>query len=448
MPNVTVIPAKIDRFSKGKISDKSKKKRVCAYARVSTDYDEQLSSYEAQVAYYTEFIKEHKEWVFVNVYSDEGISGLQTKHRIGFKAMIDDAKKGKIDLIITKSISRFARNTVDTLQTIRDLKSCGVEVFFEKENIHTFDSKGELLLTIMSSLSQEESRSISENVTWGERKRMQDGKMIIPFSSFLGYERDKNGKAKIVSEEAETVRLIYRLFLSGYSYGKISKYLESNGILSPMKKTKWHVSTVKSILTNEKYTGKAILQKNFTVDFLTKKVKKNEGELPKYEVKDSHEGIISEDDFNRVQAEIMNRKSKGSHFSSKNPLSSKIICGDCGGYFGRKVWHSKDKYRRIIWRCNRKYENNTTCRTPFITEEDIKNKFVYEFNEHLQNKDDIIQSYEEIKIKVFSTEEIDEKLKELNLKFDNSKEELNKIIKLSTIYSDNFDEKYIANLTK
>lgn len=218
--------------------------------------------------------------------------------------MIADGLDGKIDLIVTKSVSRFARNTVDSLTTIRKLKDYGVEVFFEKENIWTFDGKGELLLTIMSSLAQEESRSISDNITWGQRKCFADGKVNMPFSSFLGYRRGKDGKPEIDPEEAELVRLIYRLFMGGKTITGIATYLTQQGIPTPRKKPRWRDSTVESILTNERYKGDALLQKQFTVDFINKKMKNNEGEVPQYYVTDSHPAIIDRTEWELVQAEM------------------------------------------------------------------------------------------------------------------------------------------------
>ena len=230
--NVTVIPATLNPHT-GVPKNADVKRKVAGYARVSTDSDEQFTSYEAQVDYYTNYIKSNSNWEFVDVYTDEGISAVMTKHRDGFNRMIADALAGKIDLIVTKSVSRFARNTVDSLTTVRKLKEKGVEVYFEKENIYTLDSKGELLITIMSSLAQEESRSISENVTWGQRKRFADGKVSMPYKQFLGYRKGTDGLPEIVPEEAEIVKRIYRLFISGKSLGAISKLLTEEGILSP-----------------------------------------------------------------------------------------------------------------------------------------------------------------------------------------------------------------------
>lgn len=258
MPKVTMIPATVNPLThlpKAAVQ----KRRVAGYARVSTDSDEQFTSYEAQVDYYTRYIQSKPEWDFVRVYTDEGISGTNTKRREGFKEMIADALAGKIDLIVTKSVSRFARNTVDSLVTIRKLKEKGVECYFEKEGIYTFDSKGELLITIMSSLAQEESRSISENITWGQRKSFADGKIHLAYKHFLGYKKGEDGRPAIIEEEAAVVRLIYRLFLDGKTQAGICRYLEDLSIPSPSGKEKWSKTTVTSILTNEKYKGDALL---------------------------------------------------------------------------------------------------------------------------------------------------------------------------------------------
>lgn len=265
MATVTKIPATVSRYTATPIQTRVRRK-VAAYARVSTDHEDQLNSYEAQCDYYTTYIQANDEWEFAGVYSDEGISGTSTRRRDGFNRMVEDALAGRIGLILTKSVSRFARNTVDSLTTIRKLKEHGTEVYFEKENIWTFDSKGELLLTIMSSLAQEESRSISLNVTWGQRKRFADGKATAPFSVFLGYDRGENGEFVINPEQAEIVKIIYGEFLKGFSFKAIARKLTEMGIKSPKGKDVWNESTVKSILTNEKYKGCALLQKHCPPD--------------------------------------------------------------------------------------------------------------------------------------------------------------------------------------
>lgn len=370
---------------------------MAGYARVSTDHEDQTTSYEAQVDYYTNYIKSRDDWEFAGLYSDEGISATNTKHRDGFNQMISDAMAGKIDLIITKSVSRFARNTVDSLSTIRKLKEHNIECYFEKENIWTFDSKGELLLTIMSSLAQEESRSISENVTWGQRKRMADGKVSFAYSRFMGLDKDREtGKIVVNPEQAEVVKLIFRLFLEGMTPHSIAAELTRRGIKTPGGKDVWNQQTVRRMLSNEKYKGDALLQKEFTVDFLQKKMKKNEGEVPQYYVEGNHEAIISPAVFDMVQAELAKRKHSGSRYSGVTIFSNKIKCGDCGGWYGSKVWHSTDQYRKVIYRCNHKYKDKK-CQTPNVTEEDIKALFITAYNKLISEKKEIIANAEVIR---------------------------------------------------
>lgn len=384
---VRAIPATISRYTAAPINSR-KKRRVAGYARVSTDHDDQVTSYAAQVDYYTNYVKERNDWEFVGIYTDEGISATNTRHRDGFKRMVRDAMDGKIDLIVTKSVSRFARNTVDSLTTVRKLKDKGIEIYFEKENIWTLDAKGELLITIMSSLAQEESRSISENVTWGHRKRFADGKVSVGFSHFLGYDRGPDGDLVVNKEQARTVKLIYRLFLDGYTFHSIAKELTARGLETPAGKKQWRQETVKSILTNEKYKGDALLQKRFTVNFLTKEMKENEGEVPQYYVENNHEAIISPQVFDWVQDEIKRRREGRKRYSGVSIFSSKIKCGQCGGWYGAKVWHSTDKYRRTIYRCNDKFKNH--CTAPHLTEEEIKAIFVKAVNQLISNKAEIL----------------------------------------------------------
>ena len=393
MARVTVIPPTINPLTHLPTAN-TRRRRVAGYARVSTDSEEQQTSYTAQVDYYTHYIQSKPEWEFIAVYTDEGISALNTKHRDGFNQMVDDALAGKIDLIVTKSVSRFARNTVDSLTTVRKLKENGIEVYFEKENIFTLDSKGELLITIMSSLAQEESRSISENVTWGQRKRFADGKVSMAYSRFLGYEKGetKDDPPVINEQEAATVRLIYALFLEGKTAAGIGKYLESLGILSPGGSTKWSKTTIDSILTNEKYKGDALLQKRFTVDFLQKKLKPNQGEVPQYYVEGSHPAIVEPDEWDHVQSEFARRKQLGKAYSGKSVLSTKLVCADCGGYYGRKLWHSTDKYRSTIWQCNAKFEHK--CTTPVLTTETIQLLFITAYNRVMDNLPQVVADCE------------------------------------------------------
>ena len=384
---VKVLPATRNRFTAMPIHS-TRKRRVAAYARVSTDSEEQYTSYVAQVSYYTDYIKRNTEWEFVDVYTDEGITGTSTKKRDGFNRMIQDALDGKIDLIVTKSVSRFARNTVDSLTTIRKLKECGVEVYFEKENIYSLDSKGELLLTIMSSLAQEESRSISENVTWGRRKQFADGKVSMPYKHFLGYKRGADGEPEIVEEEAKIVRWIYQMFLEGKTPFGIAQILTEAGVPTPSGKSKWSPSTILRILINEKYKGDALLQKTFCTDFLTKKMKVNEGEVPQYYVENSHPAIVTAEQFDMVQRELAERK--GKTHSGAYAFSGKIICGCCGNAYGSKVWHSTDKYRKVIWQCNAKFKNAEKCTTPHLVETEIQQAFTRVLNKMIAGKATVI----------------------------------------------------------
>jgi DNA invertase Pin-like site-specific DNA recombinase len=404
-------------------------RKVAAYARVSTDEDEQLNSLEAQKNHYTEYIRANADWEFAGVYADEGLSGTSTKKRGAFNRMISDALGGKIDVILTKSLSRFARNTLDTLSTVRKLKERGIAVYFEKENIDTLDAKGELLLTIMSSLAQEESRSISENVKRGVRWQMENGRFSLPYKQFLGYERGPDGLPQIVESEAETVREIYRLFFYGKSPSTVAKTLTARKIPTPAGKEAWRASTVESILRNEKYKGDAILQKGYTPDFLTKKRKINRGEIPKIHIENSHPAIIAPDFFDLVQQEFINRKTNKTGFPrnevsgeeeerqsartsdqredgakrgtrrrcGEKLFSGKIVCGVCGAFYGPKIQHSADKYRREVWACNGRHYGGAVCAASALTGVEIKTAFIAAFNKVLADKAEILQAYGEIR---------------------------------------------------
>ena len=328
--------------------------------------------------------------------------------------MVKDALAGKIDLIVTKSVSRFARNTVDSLTTVRKLKEHGTEIYFEKENIFTFDSKGELLITIMSSLAQEESRSISENVTWGQRKRFADGKVSMPYKQFLGYEKGEDGTPVINEEEAAIVRLIYRLFLEGKTPAGICRYLEQKSIPTPSGKQKWSQTTIDSILSNEKYKGDALLQKKFTTDFLTKRMKVNEGEVPQYYVEKSHAPIIEPLEWDMVQTEIARRRSLDRAYSGNSVFSSKLVCGDCGGFFGQKVWHSNDPYRKLIWRCNSKFKGEAKCATPHLDTETIQQKFLIAYNRLMADRESVISDCALMRRVLSDTTALDAELDNLN----------------------------------
>ncbi|MDR3297999.1 MAG: recombinase family protein, partial [Candidatus Nomurabacteria bacterium] len=286
-----------------------------------------------------------------------------------------------------------------------------VEVHFEKEGINTLDSSSEMFITIWSSLAQEESHSISTNILWGIQKSMKDGKINIGYKHFLGYEKGEDGEPCIVPEEARIIRWIYGLFLEGKTYRRIADMLTEHGILTPSGKTQWSVSTVVSILSNEKYKGAALLQKTYTVDFLSKTVKKNQGERKQYYIADSHPAIIAPETFDLVQSEMKKRKAHRLQLKSTSPFAAKIICGNCGGFYGSKVWHSKS-YQYNVWHCNRKYKDQTFCETPLIREDDLEQAFVEAFNRILGGKDRHIAQFEKFLPLLADTSGLEKKLTE------------------------------------
>ncbi len=402
---VKTIPATLNPLSAVPLAS-FRKRRVAGYARVSTGEEDQQTSYQAQVDYFTNYIKSREDWEFISVYTDEGISGTSITKRKGFQQMIADALAGKIDLIVTKSVSRFARNTVDSLSTIRTLKEHGVECYFEKENIYTFDNRGELLISIMSSLSQEEARSISQNVTWGVRKSFSDGKVHLAYSHFLGYDKGEDGNLVINEEEAKIVRRIYSLFLQGMSPYGIANLLNEEGVPSPSKKGKWFKKTVQNILENEKYRGDVLLQKSFTTDFLTHKMKPNHGEVPQYFIEKNHDAIIDPVIHAQVQRELKRRSE--TRKSSAHIFSGRLKCAQCGSWYGSKTWHSTDKYRHVIWRCNHKYDGEI-CTTPHVTEDEIKQGFVVAVNTVLDGRQQAISAFEAAKETIFNCDELESK---------------------------------------
>ncbi len=433
MVKVRVIPSTINPVTLSPLGQISRRK-VAAYARVSTDDEEQATSYETQVKHYTEFIQKKPEWEYVKVYADDGISGTSTKRRDGFNEMIKDALDRKIDLIITKSISRFARNTLDTISFTRKLKAKGIEVYFEKENLWSLDEKTEFLLTIMASMAQEESRSISQNVTMGKRWGMKEGRVSWAYSNMLGYKKE-NGKIMVVENEAILVRKIYQLFLrEGKTCSGIAEYLKENGIPTPSGNSyNWTKNTINSILRNEKYKGDALLQKTYTADYLEHKVERNRGHLPQYYVENSHPAIIDKEEWEIVQAELMRREQIGAAYSGNSIFSSKLICGDCGGFYGKKKWHSTSKYSRFVYRCNGKYnKEHDKCQTPALTEDKIKEKFVIAYNQVMREKQRIIEDVNEV-IKLLSdTSELDAKVIEFQNKMEVISGLVDKMIKENT----------------
>ena len=425
--SIKVIPSTVPLHTSGSALT-GEKRRVAAYARVSTDRDEQFTSYEAQIDYYTHYIAGRPDWTFVSVYSDEGITGCNTRKRDGFNRMVGDALAGKIDLIVTKSVSRFARNTVDSLTTIRTLKEHGVEIYFEKENIWTFDGKGELMIAIMSSLAQEESRSISENCVWGQRKRFADGKVTVPFGRFLGYDRGPDGNLVVNEDQAKVVRRIYALFLEGNTPYAISKILTEDGVPTPGGKKNWSKTVVLSILKNEKYKGDALLQKVYTEDFLTKKKVRNSGQVPQYYVEGNHEAIVSPEVFDLVQEEIARRRNGASRYSGVQPFSGVVYCGDCGGLYGPKVWHSNDQYRRTVWQCTRKYRD-TICRTPHLTEAQLREKVTAAMQRLSDDRASVLSAAESIRDSVYDTSALQDELEQVQRDLAAQADKLNRAIR-------------------
>ena len=395
--NVRIIPAK----KQTEISrSKYKQLRVAAYCRVSTEQEEQQNSYQVQIAYYTDLINRKKEWSLVGIFADEGISGTQTKKRTEFNRMIRMCKNKKIDLVITKSISRFARNTVDCLEYVRQLKNLGIGVIFEKENINTLTMTSEFMIALYGSFAQAESESISKNVSWGKEKAYREGKVQFQYQNLLGYRKGTDGKPEIVPEEAETVKLIYKLFLDGYSMTNIKKTLESKGILTAKGKKVWNESLISSILKNEKYVGDALLQKTYTLDCITHKVVRNHGERPMYLVTDHHAPIIDRDTYNRVQQELARRSSKRKisskttteqgKYSSKYALSELLICGNCGTPYRRTTWSARGK-KQIVWRCISRLEHGKKyCPdSPTIKEDQLHKAIIHAINNYYSCRNDI-----------------------------------------------------------
>ena len=374
---VTVIPANPMLANTRK---RKSKLRVAAYCRVSTEEEEQQNSFEVQVTYYTDKITNHEGWELVGIFADDGISGVRTKKREEFNRMIDLCRKRKIDLILTKSISRFARNTLDCIQYVRLLKSWGITVIFEKENIDTSNMTSELILTCLSSFAQAESESISGNVTKGIRMAYQQGRFTFRYTGFA-YRKGADGQPEIIPEDAETILLIAQNFLAGDSLKVIKEKLEARGISSPGGESIWSTQAILRILRNEKYAGDVLLQKTYTANFLEGIVKKNNGVLTQYYIRDNHPAIIPRNMYLQIQEELARRNSKKpanakksktnrGRFTSKYALSERLVCGDCGSYFRRVTWNIHGR-KEIVWRCINRLEfgANACGKSPSLVEE-------------------------------------------------------------------------------
>lgn len=393
---VTKIPKKTVTLIEPKRSilvDKEKyhQKRVAAYCRVSTDSEEQLTSYVNQKKFYTDMIARNTEWQFAGLYADEGISGTRADKRPEFNNMIKACLAGKIDYIITKSVSRFARNTVDCLDYVRMLRAKGIGIFFEEQNIDTLKSDSELYLIIYAGFAQSESESISKNITWSYRKNFEDGKPIFMYKRLLGYQKGEDGEPEIVPQEAEIVERIFAMYLSGMTVDVISRQLQSEHIVIPTKKFSFGKNMVMNILKNEKYCGDCILQKTVTVDCISKTRKKNEGEAPMYIVENSHPAIISREIFNRAQEELSKRKARSPQSQktaitasgkySKYALTDVLICAECGSRYKRVTWTSLGQ-KRIVWRCVNRLDNGKKyCQhSPTLSESALQEAIVRALN--------------------------------------------------------------------
>lgn len=381
---VTKIPKKTVTLLEPKKSfvvDKEKyhQKRVAAYCRVSTDSEEQLTSYTNQMKVYTEMINSNKEWEFAGLYADEGISGTKADKRPQFKKMIDDCHKGKIDYIITKSVSRFARNTVECLKYVRILKAKGIGIYFEEQKIDTLKNDSELYLVIYAGFAQSESESISKNITWSFRKKFEDGTPIFQYKRMLGYRKGEDGKPEIVPKEAEVVERIFTMYLAGTTLEDIAKTLQAENMQFENKSFVFKRSTILSMLKNEKYCGDCILQKSVTIDPIDKVRKPNEGEAPMWLVENSHPAIISREIFHKAQEEMSRRKtispvskkytmtSTGKY--SKYALKDVLQCGECGTKYRRVTWSKRGK-KKIVWRCCSRLDYGTKyCKDSLTVEE-------------------------------------------------------------------------------
>ena len=369
------------------------KKRVAAYCRVSTDSEEQLNSYEAQKSYYTQKIEDSPDWEMAGIYADEGITGTSLKKRTEFKKMITACKRGHIDLIITKSLSRFARNTVDCLETVRLLKANGIGVYFEKENINTLTESSEFLITLFSGFAQAESESLSKNVAWGKAKSAEAGKVTFQYKKMLGYRRGADGQPEIVPEEAEVIKRIYHRYLDGCTLGQIKRELDEDNVPTAQGVEFWSPAIIHNILTNEKYIGDALLQKTYVTDCISKKVKKNQGERAMYYVENNHPAIISREMFDQVRNEMTRRSSKRKvlqksgktelgKYSGKYALTELLVCGECGSPYKRVTWARNGK-KRTVWRCVSRLEFGTQyCHnSPTLDESKLHSAILASMNE-------------------------------------------------------------------
>ncbi len=397
---VTVIPANPINGNKDKKGN-GKKIRVAANCRVSTDHEEQEGSFKNQVNYYTEMIAKNHEWESAGIFADDGISGTGTKKRSGFMDMIAACENKKVDLVNTKSISRFARNTAYSLNYCRKLKNLGVPIIFEKESINTMEASGELMFTILSSLAQEESRNISENTAWGIRSKFQRGIPHINTELLLGYDKDADGNLIINEEQAAVVRRIYRDFLEGWTPSEISRRLNTEGVPGVHGTVNWHSCTIEQMLRNEKHVGDLLMQKTYTADFLTKTQADNNGDLEQYFIKDDHPAIIPREEWEAVQIELARRENfrqrhgiRTGGSSTDDCFYSRVFCAHYGGKFIRKNWRGN---RAAFWKCeNAEKKNDHTCNAEIIQEEILRQAVVIAWNSLVEQRDELLPRWEQM----------------------------------------------------
>ena len=395
-PQVIVIPAKVETPQE---QEKKRHLRVAAYCRVSTDSEEQLSSYENQLAYYTEKIMKEPGWTMAGVFADEGITGTSTCKRKEFLRMIRQCRQGKIDMILAKSVSRFARNTVDTLNFTRELRGLGIPVIFEEQNINSIYPESEFLITLHGAFAQAESESTSSRVRWGKRQAMKSGHAAMHYERLLGYEKGPDGRPVIVPDQAEVVRFIYDRYLAGDTTREIKAALEAQGTPTVSGKGVWMASHIRSILTNEKYCGDVLLQKTFIADCISKKVIPNTGQLPKYLIQNHHEGIVSRETFDAVQLEMARRNAKAGatrkstptgrgKYSGKHVLSNLLFCGECGTAYRRCVW-TQHGVKRPVWRCVSRldYGKKFCTQSPTLDEEPLQQAILAAVNAAMLDRD-------------------------------------------------------------
>jgi len=375
--------------------------RVAAYCRVSTDDEEQLTSYEAQQVYYTDKIMSNPEWTMVDVFADRGITGTSARKRPEFLRMIRLCRQKKVDIVLTKSISRFARNTVYCLKYIRALRELGIAIIFEKENINTLEADSEILITMLGAFAQAESESMSANIVWGKRQAMRDGKVTLQYRRLYGYRKGADGNPEIIPEQAEVVRRIYDQYLAGASLRQIKTSLEADNIPQPEYSAEWTLDVIKGILTSEKYRGDALMQKTFIKDCISKKVVRNNGQLPMYLAQNNHPAIIDRHIHDAVQAEMARRNAGRSpskknastgrtSYASRYALSERLVCGECGTLYRRCVWVKRGK-RRVVWRCVSRLDYGTKyCHnSPTLDEEPLQRAILAAINEVMDNRDEL-----------------------------------------------------------